>query len=73
MNPLNDYPSIRKILYTIQFVISGALLLTAVGFGAAQAELPGWYAITAAVTSALWTYLGITAASNTQTGDAGPV
>lgn len=66
---LSDYPRLRKALYLVQFVVSGALLLIAVGFGAAQEELPKWYAITTAVTTALWTYLGLTAATNTPTPD----
>lgn len=65
MNPLNDYPTVRRIAYLIQFVVAGAVLLIGVGYGAAAAELPTWYVVTAAVTSGLWSYLGLTAASNT--------
>lgn len=64
---LSDYPRVRKALYLIQFAVSGVLLLIAVGYGAAQESLPRWYAITTAVATALWTYLGITAASNVAT------
>lgn len=62
---LSDYPRVRKALYTVQFVVSGVLLLLGVGYGAAEAGLPEWYGVVSAVAAALWTYLGITAASNT--------
>lgn len=64
MNPLNDHPAARRALYQVQFVVAGVLLLLGVGYGAAGNELPQWYAITSTVTAALWSYLGITAASN---------
>lgn len=65
MNPLNAYPRVRKALYTLQFIVSGILLLLGIGYGAAGNELPQWYAVTSAVAAALWSYLGITAANNT--------
>jgi hypothetical protein len=71
MNPLADHPRVRKALYLVQFVVAGVLLLIGVGFGAAQHALPSWYAVSSAVASALWTYLGIQAAGNTPTDDAG--
>lgn len=61
---LSEYPTARKRLYQLQFVVSGVILLVGIGFGAAAEELPEWYGVASAVTSALWTYLGITAASN---------
>lgn len=67
MNPLNEYPAIRKALYTVQFVVSGVLLLIGVGYGATGADIPQWYTVASVVTAALWSYLGLTAASNTPT------
>lgn len=64
MNPLEEYPAARKLLYLVQFIVSGVLLLIGVGFGAAGEALPTWYAVTTTVASALWTYLGLTAAQN---------
>lgn len=67
MNPLNDHPGARKVAYYVQFVVAGLVLLVGVGFDAADAALPTWYIVTAAVTSGLWSYLGLTAAANTPT------
>lgn len=62
---LSQYPRIRSILYKIQWITSGAMMLTGVGYAAAQHELPGWYGVTAAVLSAFWGYTGLQADSNT--------
>jgi hypothetical protein len=67
MNPLNDHPQARKIAYYAQFVIGGVLLLLGVGFAAAQVEFPVWYNVATAVFAAAGTYLGLTAAQNTDT------
>lgn len=64
MNPLNDYPGARRVAYYVQFVVAGLVLLTGIGYAAADAALPVWYVVTAAVTSGLWSYLGLTAAQN---------
>jgi len=64
MNPLGNYPEIRKALYTIQYVVSGLMLLIGVGYGATATPLPSWYAVASAVLSVLWAYTGITASSN---------
>lgn len=65
MNPLESYPRIRKAAYITQFIVAGLVLLTGIGYGAAGVELPTWYVVVAAVTSGAWSYLGLTAASNT--------
>lgn len=78
MNPLNDYPRARRVAYYVQFVVAGAVLLIGLGYGAAEAEVPTWYTVLAAVTSGLWAYLGLTAAHNVPSyrdvveGDAAP-
>lgn len=64
MNPLTDHPGVRKYAYYTQFVVAGLVLLVGVGYGAAGETLPTWYAVTAAVTSGLWSYLGLTASQN---------
>lgn len=65
MNPLNDYPGIRKALYTFQWVVSGAMLLLGVAFATLEdVGVPEWYVVTSAVLSALWAYTGATAAQN---------
>lgn len=62
---LSQYPRIRAFLYKVQYVTAGVMLMTGVGFAAAQHELPGWYGVTAAVLTAFWTYTGVQADSNT--------
>ncbi|HET6699526.1 MAG TPA: hypothetical protein VFG88_10595 [Nocardioidaceae bacterium] len=65
MNPLDAHPKARRIAYYIQFVVAGLVLLTGIGYSAADASLPTWYVVVAAVTSGAWSYLGLTAAKNT--------
>lgn len=67
MNPLANYPEVRKYLYLAQFIIAGVILLIGVGFAAASMDFPTWYVVTSAVASALWSYLGLQAAANTTT------
>lgn len=68
MNPLADSPQIRKALYTIQYVVSGVMLLLGVAWATLpDTSVPQWYITTSAVLSALWAYTGITAAANTDT------
>lgn len=62
---MNFPPKVRVWFYRVQYSVSGAMLLIGVGFGAATEPLPKWYGVTAAVLSAAWSYLGITAAKNT--------
>lgn len=64
MNPLSDFPSARRFFYYTQFVVAGLILLIGIGYGAAEANLPTWYVVFAAVTQGLWSYLGLTAAQN---------
>jgi len=68
MNPLDQYPQIRQALYLVQWVVNGVLTIAGVVFvtlGTGLDSLPSWYVLTLAVAPALWTYLGITAQSNT--------
>jgi|JI10StandDraft_1071094.scaffolds.fasta_scaffold1084730_2 hypothetical protein len=70
MNPFKRHPRIRRAMYMAQYVTSGAMMLTAVGYGAADAPLPHWYGVTAAVLAAFWSYTGFQAHQNTP-GDEG--
>lgn len=68
MNPLNDLPAVRKVLYVVQWVVNGVLAVTGAvvvvkGWGIEQ--LPEWYVLALGVGPVLWTYLGITAQQNT--------
>jgi len=67
MNPLNDLPAVRKVLYIVQWVLNGVLVIAGVVFltqGTDVEDLPQWYVLSLAVLPALWTYLGITAQAN---------
>lgn len=67
MNPLNDYPAVRKIAYHFQWLVNGFLTIAGVVFAATSTgldALPEWYVITLAVAPALWAYLGLTAQAN---------
>lgn len=64
MNPLDRHPRIRRAAFYVQFTVAGAIMLTGIGYAAAEAPLPTWYVVTAAVTSGLWSYLGLTAGRN---------
>jgi hypothetical protein len=70
MNPLEQYPGVRKYLYTFQWVVNGILTIAGAYFliqGDGADELPSWYLVAAGVAPVLWTYLGITAQQNTPT------
>lgn len=68
MNPLDNLPQVRKVLYVMQWVLNGAATVLGAFFaaqGRAVDRLPEWYVIALAVLPVLWTYLGITASKNT--------
>ena len=72
MNPLNDLPGVRKVLYLVQWVINGILVIAGVVFvtqGTSTEELPDWYVLALAVGPVLWTYLGLTAQQNVDETD----
>ena len=74
MNPLDQYPQVRRYLYLIQWVANGLLAVAGAYFVAAGVgvdDLPRWYVITLAVAPVLWTYLGITAQANVDTHQEG--
>lgn len=66
MNPLDNYPGVRKALYLIQWLVNGVTGVMGIIF-TAQGESPAWYVLTVACLAFLWTYAGITAQSNVQT------
>lgn len=63
MNPLDEYPEVRKAMYLVQWVVNGGLgiagiVLTILG------ESPQWFIILTAVFNFVWTYSGVTAQNN---------
>lgn len=65
MNPLADYPGVRRVLYAVSFVVGLGLSGTQIGFAAAEAGQPVWLNVALAVYAFLAAGLGVTAASNT--------
>ncbi len=68
MNPLDNLPQVRKVLYVIQWVLNGVATVLGAYFAAVGRDidrLPEWYVVSLAVLPVLWTYLGITASKNT--------
>ena len=68
MNPLNQYPAVRAAFYMLQWVANGVLVIAGVVFatlGTSLDDLPRWYVLALAIAPVLWTYLGLTAQTNT--------
>jgi hypothetical protein len=75
VNFLNDYPTARKYLYLVQWVVNGLFAVLGAYFvaaGYAVDSLPQWYVIPLAVAPVLWTYLGLQAGANTPSNAAPP-
>lgn len=70
MNPLNDYPQIRKVLYLIQWITTGLTGAGAIYFTAVN-EDPQWFKVLIAILAFVWTYTGITAQQNVPGGGGG--
>lgn len=67
MNPLDEHPKIRKAAYYVQWVVNLLLGATAVVLTALE-QSPLWYVIATGVFNFIWSYVGLTAGRNTQTG-----
>jgi 4-hydroxybenzoate polyprenyltransferase len=63
VNPLDQYPKLRKALYLAQWVLNGVTGVLGIVF-TAQGDTPEWYVLTVAVLAFVWTYAGITAQTN---------
>lgn len=75
MNPLDNLPQVRKVLYAVQWVVNGVLTLAGIVFATQGTDLdalPQWYVLALAIAPALWTYLGITAQTNVTDADTPP-
>lgn len=72
MNPLDQYPAVRKAFYFVQWVVNGVLAVAGAVFlvqGTSLEDLPQWYVLAGAIGPVLWTYLGITAQTNVEPTD----
>lgn len=62
MNPLDEYPQLRKILYLVQWVVSALLfIITAVVLVVTDGDVPTWLAATTAGFNAFTALTGRTA------------
>lgn len=68
MNPLDQYPAVRRLLYLVQWVTTGATGVAGVVFVALE-DVPTWYTITVSALAFVWSYTGLTAQSNTPAPD----
>lgn len=68
VNPLDSLPQVRKVLYVVQWIVTGVQAVLAAYFGALSDRpldrWPEWFVVSLAVAPVLWTYLGITASTN---------
>lgn len=64
MNPLEQYPSVRRFLYFAQWVTTGLTGVLGVVF-TARGDVPDWYTVSVAVLAFVWSYTGLTAQANT--------
>lgn len=66
MNPLEQYPQIRKALYLIQWIVN--LVMGALGIVFLNDSTPGvpqWFTVAGLVLAFVWAYSGLTAQNNT--------
>lgn len=67
VNPVDEYPVVRKALYLVQWLANGVLVVAGAVFvvlGTSTDDLPRWYVLALAVGPVLWAYLGLTAQTN---------
>lgn len=66
MNPLDEFPALRRVLYLIQWLLSVALfVVTAVVMVVTDGNAPVWLTATTAGFNAFTAITGLTAQSNT--------
>lgn len=68
MNPLNEHPGARKVVYTVFWILGLAIGATQVGYAAADLGQPVWLTVALAVFAFVAAGIGFTAAANTDTG-----
>jgi hypothetical protein len=73
VNPLEQYPEARKVLYLIQWITTGLTALGGIYFATIQEPTPQWFTLVVALLAFVWSYTGITAQQNVTTrgGDNG--
>lgn len=70
MNPLDQYPSVRRFLYFVQWAANLATGIAGIVFLNDNAPgVPKWFTVTGLVLAFVWTYTGLTAQTNTPSAD----
>lgn len=64
MNPLDNYPQVRKYLYVVQYLVNGVITVAGAYYVLSHQTPQQWYVIVAGLGPVLWTYLGLTASKN---------
>lgn len=65
MNPLSDYPTVRRWLYLVSFLLGLGLGGAQVGYAAANVDQPTWLLVSLAVYAFVAAGTGLTAVQNT--------
>ncbi len=66
MNPLDQYPGVRKALYTVQWIVNGVMgVLGIVYLNDSNDGVPQLYTLAGLILAFVWTYTGLTAQKNT--------
>ena len=66
MNPLEQYPAVRKVLYIVQWLTNLVMgVLGIVFLNDTAPGVPQEFTVVGLVLAFVWTYTGLTAATNT--------
>lgn len=66
MNPLDQYPGVRKALYLIQWIANGIMgVLGIVFLNDSEPGVPSQFTLAGLILAFVWTFTGITAQTNT--------
>jgi hypothetical protein len=64
VNPLNEYPKVRKAAYIFQWAVNLVLGVLGIVFLNTYDEVPEWFIIAGLVFNFIWSYTGLTAQQN---------
>lgn len=65
MNPLEQYPGVRKALYTLQWIANGVMgVLGIVFLNDDKDGVPQLFTLAGLILAFVWTYAGLTASAN---------
>lgn len=63
MNPLEQYPEVRRIMYLAQWIVNGVIGLAGVVL-VTLGESPLWFVVVTAAFNFIWSYAGMAAQGN---------